>query len=214
MLLNCGDGQESHLDSKETKPVNPEGSQFRIFIGRTDAEVEAPILWLPNVKNWLIRKDPDAEKIEGKRRRGWQRMRWLDGSTDSTNISLSKLQKIVMDKEARCATLHCLQRVGHNLATEQHSPPAFNLNIFRDQLFLLFVRNAYADIVSNFFPFFKIHWRLITLQYCSGFCHTLTWISHGFTCISHLDPPSHLPLYLIPLGLPRFFVTLSYFADL
>ena len=81
-------------------------------------------------------------------------MRWLDGSTGSTNISLSKLQKIVMDKETRCATLHCLQRVGHNLATEQHSPPAFNLNIFRDQLFLLFVRNAYADIVSNFFFFF------------------------------------------------------------
>ena len=53
---------ESRLDSKETKPVNTEGSQFRIFVGRTDAEVEAPILWLPDVKNWLIRKDPDAGK--------------------------------------------------------------------------------------------------------------------------------------------------------
>ena len=47
-----------------------------------------------------------------------------------------------------------------------------------------------------------ISWRLITLQYCSGFCHTLTWISHGFTCIPHPDPPSHLPLHLTPLGLP------------
>ena len=50
--------------------------------------------------------------------------------------------------------------------------------------------------------FFFISWRLITLQYCSGFCHTLTWISHGFTCIPHPDPPSYLPLHLIPLGLP------------
>ena len=53
-----------------------------------------------------------------------------------------------------------------------------------------------------FFSFIFISWRLITLQYCSGFCYTLTWISHGFTCVPHPDPPSHLPLYLIPLGLP------------
>ena len=53
-----------------------------------------------------------------------------------------------------------------------------------------------------FFPFIFISWRLITLQYCSGFCHTVTWISHGFTCIPHPDPPSHLPLHPIPLGLP------------
>ena len=53
-----------------------------------------------------------------------------------------------------------------------------------------------------FFPFIFISWRLITLQYCSGFCHTLTWTSHGFTCIPHPDPPSHLPPHPIPLGLP------------
>ena len=50
--------------------------------------------------------------------------------------------------------------------------------------------------------FFFISWRLITLQYCSGFCHTFTWISHGFTCVPHPNHPSHLPLHLIPLGLP------------
>ena len=54
---------------------------------------------------------------------------------------------------------------------------------------------------SLFFSFIFISWRLITLQYCSGFCHTLTWISCGFTCIPHPDPPSHLPLHPIPLGL-------------
>ena len=54
-----------------------------------------------------------------------------------------------------------------------------------------------------FFMFiFLISWRLITLQYCSGFCHTLTRISHGFTCIPHPDSPSHLSLHLIPLDLP------------
>ena len=53
-----------------------------------------------------------------------------------------------------------------------------------------------------FFSFIFISWRLITLQYCNGFCHTLTWISHGFTCVPHPDPPSHLPPYPIPLGLP------------
>ena len=53
-----------------------------------------------------------------------------------------------------------------------------------------------------FFSFIFISWRLITSQHCSGFCHTLTWTSHGFTCVPHPDPPSHLPLHPIPLGLP------------
>ena len=60
----------------------------------------------------------------------------------------------------------------------------------------------FCFIFFLFFPFIFISWRLTTLQYCSGFCHTLTWISHGFTCIPHPDPPSHLPLYPISLGLP------------
>ena len=65
----------------------------------------------------------------------------------------------------------------------------------------------YLESIDFFFSFFLISfifisWRLITLQYCSGFCHTLTWISHGFTCIPHPDLPSLLPLHLIPLGLP------------
>ena len=63
-------------------------------------------------------------------------------------------------------------------------------------------RPQIAKAIFFFPPFIFIHWRLITLQYCSGFCHTLTWISHGFTCIPHPDPPSHLRLHPIPLGLP------------
>ena len=64
MPSNCGSGEtlESLLDCKEIKPVNPKGNQSWIFIGRTDAEVEAPIIWPPDVKSWLIGKDPDAGK--------------------------------------------------------------------------------------------------------------------------------------------------------
>ena len=65
---------ESSLDRKEIKPVNTKGYQPCIFIGRTDAEAEVPRLWPPDVKSQLTGKDPDAAKIEGKRRRGWQRM--------------------------------------------------------------------------------------------------------------------------------------------
>ena len=63
-------------------------------------------------------------------------------------------------------------------------------------------RSFIGFFICSFFSFIFISWRLITLQYCSGFCHTLTWISHGYTCIPHPDPLSHLPLYPIPLGLP------------
>ena len=64
------------------------------------------------------------------------------------------------------------------------------------------IATFYRYFILFYFSFIFISWRLITLQNCSGFCHTLTWISHGFTCAPHPDPPSHLPLHPIPLGLP------------
>ena len=70
------------------------------------------------------------------------------------------------------------------------------------QVIASMVKSYFFFSHSFFFPFIFINWRLITLQYCSGFCHTLTWISHGFTCVPHPNPPSHLPLHPIPLGLP------------
>ena len=95
------------------------------------------------------------------------------------------------------ATFH---RVNHLLLPEKFFLPQFLLLNILTQWWLLLNSSWLGD---PFFPFIFISWRLITLQYCSGFCHSLTWISHGVTCIPHPDPPSHLPLHPIPLGLPR-----------
>ena len=91
---------ESPLDSKGIKPVHPKGNQSWIFIGRTDAE--APILWPPEVKRWLTGKDPDAGKDWGQEEKGTTEDEMLYGIIDLMDMSLSKLQETVKDKEGWC----------------------------------------------------------------------------------------------------------------
>ena len=106
---------ESLLDSKEIKLVNPKGNQPWIFTGRTDAEAEAPIHWSPDMKHWLTGKDPDAGKDWGQKEKGTQRIRWLNGIINSTDMSLSKFWDIVKDREAWHAAVHEVAKSGTGL---------------------------------------------------------------------------------------------------
>ena len=90
-IVVLGKTLESPLDCKEIKLVNPKGNQPWIFIGRTEGEAETPILWPPDVKNWLLGKNPDAGKDWRQEEKGMTENGWLDGITDSMDMSLSKL---------------------------------------------------------------------------------------------------------------------------
>ena len=112
---------ESILNSKEIKPVNPNGTQLWIFIGRTDAEVEAPILRPPDAKSRLVGEDHDARKDWGQEEKGWHRTRWLDGIPDSMDMGLSKLGR--WWRTGRPGALQSMgsRRVGHDWATKEQT---------------------------------------------------------------------------------------------
>ena len=113
---------ESPLDCKEIQPVHPKGDQSWVFIGRTDAEAEAPVFWAPDTKSWLIRKDPDAGKDRRQEEKkmtedeivGWPH--WLSGH------GLGKLQESVMDREAWCAAVRGLDTTEWLNWTELRTP--------------------------------------------------------------------------------------------
>ena len=108
---------ESPLDYKEIQSVHPKGNKFWIFIGRTDAEAETPILWPLDANNWLIWKDPNAGKDRIQERRGHLKMRWLDGISYSMDMSLSELQELVMDRDTWCPAIRGVSRNGTGLSS-------------------------------------------------------------------------------------------------
>ena len=108
MLLNCGVGEDSweSLGCKDIHPVHPKGDQSWIYIGGTDVEAETPILWPPDVKNWLIGKDPDARKDWRREEKGTTKDEVAGWHHRPMNMSLSKLRELVMDREASCVAVH------------------------------------------------------------------------------------------------------------
>ena len=123
----------SPLDCKEIQSVHPKGNQSWVFIGGIDAEAETPVLWPPDAKSWFIGKDPDAGRNWGQEEKGMTEERWLDGITDSMDMSLSELWELVIDREDWHAVTHGVAK-GQKQLSDWTEMNLTNLAVIRHML--------------------------------------------------------------------------------